>query len=59
MCFLTCLISNVLFYEVIGKIGKTGGKISFLVRMASVATGENKIKVDEDDKSVSDSNTKS
>lgn len=33
---------------IFGKIGKTGGKISFLVRMASVATGENKIKVDED-----------
>lgn len=33
---------------IFGKIGKTGGKISFLVRMAAVATGENKIKVDED-----------
>lgn len=33
---------------IFGKIGKKGSKISFLVRMASVATGENKIKVDED-----------
>lgn len=33
---------------IFGKIGKKGSKISFLVRMAAVATGENKIKVDED-----------
>jgi hypothetical protein len=33
---------------IFGKIGKKGSQISFLVRMASVATGENKIKVDED-----------
>lgn len=33
---------------IFGKIGKKGSKISFLVRMASVTTGENRIKVDED-----------
>jgi hypothetical protein len=33
---------------IFGKIGKKGSQISFLVRMASVATGENKVKVDQD-----------
>jgi len=33
---------------IFGKISKSGTKISFLVRMASVATGENRKKIDQD-----------